>query len=104
MKKRSLFVIKPDKIENIVINIARIIIISFSGSCYNNNFFNLANLCYYVCLTILISISKYVRKRKKHNNNIKGDKTGVIFWSTVYLSRSGLKGDLQSLYRPEIVT
>ena len=31
-------------------------------------------------------------------------KTGVIFWSAVYLSRSGLKGDLQSLYKPKIVT
>ena len=90
--------------ENVVTNIAYIIIISFSESYYNNNFFNFANLCYYVYLITLINVNRYVRKGRKYNNNIKGDKTGVIFWFTVYLSRSGLKGDLQSLYRPEIVT
>ena len=41
-----------------------------------------------------ISVGRYVRKGKKHNNNIKGDKTGIIFWFTVYLFKSGLKGDL----------
>ena len=90
--------------ENVIANVARIIIISFSGSCYNNNSFNLTNLCYYICLIILINVNKYVRKGKKHNNNIKGNKTNVIFWSAVYLSKSELKGDLQSLYKPEIVT
>ena len=50
------------------------------------------------------TVGRYVRKGRKYNNNMKGDETGVVFWSAVYLSRSGLKGDLQSLYRPEIVT
>ena len=80
--------------ENVVISIAYIIIIGSSGSCYNSDFFNLVNLCYYVYLTTLINVSKYVRKGKKYNNNIKGNKTGVIFWFAVYLSRLGLKGDL----------
>ena len=90
--------------EDIITNIVYIIIIGFSGSCYNNDFFNLINLCCYVCLATLINVSRYVRKGRKYNNNMKGDETGIIFWFTVYLSRSGLKGDLQSLYRPEIVT
>ena len=51
--------------ENIVTDIAYIIIISFSGSCYNSDFFNLANLCYYICLATLINIGRYVRKKKK---------------------------------------
>ena len=90
--------------ENVIASIAYIIIIGFSGSCYNNNFFNLTNLYCYVYLTTLISVNKYVRKGKKYNNNIKGDETSVIFWFAVYLSRLGLTGNLQSLYRPEIVT
>ena len=90
--------------KNVIANVARIITIGSSGSYYNSNSFNLANLCCYVCLATLINVGRYVRKGKKHNNNMKGDETGVIFWSAVYLSRSGLKGDLQSLYRHEIVT
>ena len=58
--------------ENIVTDIAYIIIISFSGSCYNSDFFNLANLCYYVCLATLISVNRYVRK--KNNNNKRNNK------------------------------
>ena len=80
--------------ENVITNIVYIIIIGFSGSYYNNNFFNLTNLYCYVYLIILISVNRYVRKGKKYNNNIKGNKTGVIFWFAVYLSRLGLKGDL----------
>ena len=63
------------------------------GSCYNNNFFNFINLYYYVYLIILINVGRYVRKRN-NNYNIKGDKTDLIFWFTVYLSRTGLKGNL----------
>ena len=55
--------------ENIIANIIYIIIISFSGSYYNNDFFNLINLYYYICLVILININRYVCKR---NNNNKG--------------------------------
>ena len=65
--------------ENVIINVVYIIIIGFSGNCYNNNFFNLTNLYYYIYLATLINISKYLRKRKKYNNNIKSDKTNVIF-------------------------
>ena len=38
-------------------------------------------------------VGRYVRKEKKYNNNMKGDKTGVVFWSAVYLFRLGLTGD-----------
>ena len=51
--------------ENIIVNVVYIIIISFSGSYYNNDFFNFANLCYYVYLTALISINRYIRKGKR---------------------------------------
>ena len=37
----------------------------FSGSYYNNNFFNLANLYYYVCLITLINVNRYIRKLRE---------------------------------------
>ena len=73
--------------EDIITNIVYITIISYSESCYNSNFFNFANLCYYVCLITLINVSKYVRKENNElvKETISGE-TGVIFWSAVYLS------------------
>ena len=65
LKEKSLSVIKPDKMENIIANVVYIIIISFSGSCYNNNSFDLANLCYYICLITFINVNRYVRKGKR---------------------------------------
>ena len=61
----------------LIINVVYIITIKFSGY-RNNNFFNLINLYYYICLATLININKYVRKRN-NNNNMKNSKTNVIF-------------------------
>ena len=89
--------------ENDGASIVYIITIKSFNYC-DNNYSNLAKLCCYVCLITLISISRYVYKRN-NNNNKKDSKTNVIFLSAVYLPIwSGLKGNLQSLYRPEIVT
>ena len=45
-------------------------------------------------------VSTYVKGITIIKETING-KTGVIFWSAVYFSKLGLKGDLQSLYKPK---
>ena len=76
----------------LVTDIVYVITIKFFGY-RDNNFFNLINLYYYICLATLINVNRYVHKRN-NNNNMKDGKTGVIFWFTVYLFRIGLKENL----------
>ena len=45
-----------------IILVSLIFVTIKSSGYYDSNSFNLANLCYYVCLATLISVSKYVRK------------------------------------------